>query len=84
MLLWLLCRPAAMALFGPLAWEPSCAMGAALKKKKNPNAILKIKEYIKTFHMLKNSINKSQKTYDKLGEDTCNICHTKKSEIPNL
>ena len=33
-LLWLRCRPAAVALIRPLAWEPPCAMGAALKKQK--------------------------------------------------
>ena len=38
MLLWLWCRPAAVALTGPLAWEPPYAMGVALKrKKKNEN-----------------------------------------------
>ena len=30
-LLWLWCRLAAAALLGPLAWEPPCATGAALK-----------------------------------------------------
>ena len=37
-LLWLWCRPAAVAPIGPLAWEPPYATGAALKthtKKKN-------------------------------------------------
>ena len=34
MLLWLWCRPAAVAPIRPLAWEPPYAMGAALKKKK--------------------------------------------------
>ena len=34
-LLWLWCRPAAAALIQPLAWEPSCAMGVALKKQIN-------------------------------------------------
>ena len=42
-LLWLWCRPAAVALIGPLAWEPTYAAGAALKrqkkKKKNPQKI---------------------------------------------
>ena len=33
-LLWLWCRPAAVAPIGPLAWELPCAMGAALKGKK--------------------------------------------------
>ena len=33
-LLWLWCRPAATALIGSPAWEPSHAVGEALKKKK--------------------------------------------------
>ena len=33
-LLWLWCRPVAITLIRPLAWEPSCAMGAALKRQK--------------------------------------------------
>ena len=33
-LLWLWCRLAAIALIGPLAWEPPYASGAALKSKK--------------------------------------------------
>ena len=33
-LLWLLCRLAAVALIGSLAWEPPCAIGTALKSKK--------------------------------------------------
>ena len=32
-LLWLWCRPAAVALIQPLAWELPHAMGAALEKK---------------------------------------------------
>ena len=32
-LLWLLCRLAATALIGPLAWEPPYATGAALKSQ---------------------------------------------------
>ena len=35
--LWLWYRPAALALIGPLAWEPPYAVGAALKSKKNPS-----------------------------------------------
>jgi len=34
MLLWLWCRPAAVALIELLAWEPPHAMGVALKSKK--------------------------------------------------
>ena len=33
-LLWLSCRPAAAVLIHPLAWELSCAAGAALKNIK--------------------------------------------------
>ena len=33
-LLWLWCRPAAAAPIRPLAWEPPCAAGAALKEKR--------------------------------------------------
>ena len=33
-LLWLRCRLAAVALIGPLAWEPPYAEGAAVKRKK--------------------------------------------------
>ena len=31
---WLWCRPAAIALIRPLAWEPPYAAGAALKRQK--------------------------------------------------
>ena len=34
MLLWLWCRPAAVAPIGPLAWEPPYATGSALKSQK--------------------------------------------------
>ena len=33
-LLWLWCRPAAVAPIRPLAWEPSYAEGVALKRQK--------------------------------------------------
>ena len=42
-LLWLWCRPAAVALIRPLAWEPPYAMGVALKsQKKKKNLLLYI------------------------------------------
>ena len=43
-LLWLWRRPAATAPIRPLAWEPSHAVGVALKrpKKKNPKQRLSI------------------------------------------
>ena len=34
-LLWLLCRPAAVAPIQPQDWEPPYAMGVALKRQKN-------------------------------------------------
>ena len=37
-LLWLLCRPAAVALNPPLAWELSCALSRALKNITKQNA----------------------------------------------
>ena len=47
-LLWLWCRPAAVAPIRPLAWEPPYAMGAALektkKKKKKKKKQAKIKK----------------------------------------
>ena len=33
-LLWLWCKPAAVASFRPLAWEPPYAVGTALKRQK--------------------------------------------------
>ena len=33
-LLWLWCRLVATALIRPLAWEPPCAVGVALKRQK--------------------------------------------------
>ena len=40
MLLWLWCRPAAVSLIGPLAWELPYAAGTALKKKKKNSLTL--------------------------------------------
>ena len=36
-MLWLWRRPAAIAPFRPLAWEPPYAAGAVLKRQKNKN-----------------------------------------------
>ena len=36
LLLWLWCRPKAVALIIPLAWEPPYAVGEALRKTKRP------------------------------------------------
>ena len=38
-LLWLWCRPVAIALIGPLAWEPPYAAGAAIEKEKKKIAV---------------------------------------------
>ena len=44
-LLWLWCGPAAVALFGPLAWELPYVAGVALKakKKKKKKGTAKVK-----------------------------------------
>ena len=41
-LLWLWSRSAAIALIGPLAWEPPCAVSAALKRQKKKKNIYRI------------------------------------------
>ena len=38
-LLWLYCRPAAVALIQPLAWELPYALGVALKRKEKETSI---------------------------------------------
>ena len=38
---WLSHRPMAVAPIGPLAWEPPCATGAALKRQKNHTSQLR-------------------------------------------
>ena len=43
-LLWLWCRLAATAVIRPLAWEPPCAKGVALKRQKNKTKQKKKKE----------------------------------------
>ena len=48
-LLWLWCRPAAIAPIGPLAWEPPYAASVALKKKKEKK---KEKERMSICHTL--------------------------------
>ena len=44
MLLWLGCRPAAVARIGPLAWELPYAAGVALRRQTKQNKINKIKQ----------------------------------------
>ena len=48
-LLWLWRRPAAVALIGPLAWEPLYAADVALKKYKRPEKKIKRKFGKNTF-----------------------------------
>ena len=50
-LLWLWCRPAAVALIRPLAWEPPYAVGVALKRQKTKKERKERKEK-KKMHML--------------------------------
>ena len=47
-LLRLRCRPAVAALIGPLAWEPPCAVGAALEKAKKKKDIKELTKKEKT------------------------------------
>ena len=49
-LLWLWCRPAAIALIGPLAWESPYAAGAALEKTKKQKNKKKQKKKPKTLN----------------------------------
>ena len=57
-LLWLWYRPAAVALIGPLAWEPAYATGVALKsqkqkqtnKQKNPTNVTKSMKSLRNYH----------------------------------
>ena len=57
-LLWLWYRLAATALIRPLAWEPSHAMGAALKRQKkkkqknNKNCLENLKAFVFIFSLL--------------------------------
>ena len=45
-LLWLWCRPAAIAPFRPLVWEPPCAMGMTLKRQKTKQNKKSFNSYI--------------------------------------
>ena len=46
--LWLWCRLVAVALIGPLAWEPPYAAGVALKSKKIKRKALFVSDNIKS------------------------------------
>ena len=50
-LLWLWCRPAAVAPIRPLAWEPPYAMGVALKMTKGKKEKRKRKKKIIVYVM---------------------------------
>ena len=45
---WLWRRLAAIALIGPLAWEPPYAAGTALEKEKKKKSLQKANEKLKT------------------------------------
>ena len=47
-LLWLWCRPAAAAPMQPLAWEPPCAAGVALKKERKKTKQMNNRSKIET------------------------------------
>ena len=53
-LLWLWRRLAATALIRPLAWEPTYAMDAALKKQKDKKKMLRV--YYNLFRIVHTSI----------------------------
>ena len=61
-LLWLWCRPVATALIRPLAWEPPCATGAALKRPK------KKKKRSKPWEVFNQTGERGQWTRDKLAQ----------------
>ena len=44
-LLWLWCRPAALAPIGPLAWEPPYAVGLVLKRQKKKKMLYLILKF---------------------------------------
>ena len=58
MLLWLWCRPAAIAPIRPLAWESPCVMSAALKSKTKQKPTRTGKQFSKVTGY-KNNIQKS-------------------------
>ena len=55
-LLWLQCRPVATSPIQPLAWEPPCALGVALKK-------IKKKKVLSPFYEYKKSIDSSKSIF---------------------
>ena len=59
-LLWLRYRPAAIALIGPLTWEPPYAMGATLKRQKRKKKEMKNERMLK---MRKKRDGKTPKTH---------------------
>ena len=46
-LVWLWCRPVAVALIGPLAWEPPYAASTVLKSQKKKKKKSKKKDYLR-------------------------------------
>ena len=62
MLPWLWCRLVAIALIGPLAWEPPYAMGVALKREREQKEAQT--EYLSTVYMMHQK--KKKKTIEHL------------------
>ena len=66
-LLWLWCRPAATALIRPLAWEPTYAVDAALKRQKKQKTKNKINK--KKPQWVKEEMKKEFKKYLKTSDN---------------
>ena len=62
-LLWLWCRLAAAALIQPLAWEPPCATGVALKMKEREEGRKKRKK--------EGREGEREKTIHRMGDNFC-------------
>ena len=84
-LLWPWCRPAATAPIAPLAWEPPCAMGVALEKKKKEanSACLKVAAWSVVLMILNISVKQHRgqfmmaaKVAEESGERTAHMCHS--------
>ena len=77
-LLWLCCRLAAVALTGPLAWEPLYAVGAALKrqkeKEKKKNKCSQCIRNIKRKPFLKNADGVEKRAWETAQVVKRNIC----------
>ena len=68
-LLWLWCRPAIIALIQPLAWEPPCAMGVALKKKRVKEKINVLSSNVQKTKVLKGTTRNHSKDWPVCGQE---------------